>query len=446
MATPGANLDALANLQADELRKIIESPQGMAASRTEGTPTPTTPQRPPTPDTAAGEEEAIMWEQVGTSHVPLLVRPPTRHLPPHEPTNERTLEDQTIKNPPKPNSTLVEICSKQRRTNSLAAYPAIFDLQDDGGASRSERMNILASLPRKERPDLLVIVKKPTHHIRVLWGTEKLPFSYSNRTALDGHIVAFSRDIVTGDTPPTIAINDDWWNLEDHPVQSQPKVASEINKIRPEDPCIPQVVTGAETAHIPQACITPLVLSHPLLTAPYLSLDSAYTLLLARVTAWNWDAPLAPLMTWLRASLYQACPGVNSLPPLKLADKITVSHQTLQRHLVPRTRAQPATPAPTYIVQQAQPVDQATPPKKKNPAERWDLQAPSLYRLANVQGPEELSQIWKTLAPLTKEKARPAFKIACIESAQDLRCKAPCVTHAVVALLLGLHFFTEDPD
>ena len=236
MATPGANLDALANLQADELRKIIESPQGMAASRTEGTPTPTTPQRPPVPAKATGEEEAILREQVGTGHVPLPERPPTRPPPPQNPNNERTLEDQTINNPPKPESTLAEICSRQQRKNALAAYPTIFDLQDNGGATRSERMNILAPLPRQERPSLLVIVEEPTRHIRVLWGIEKPPFSYAKRTTLDGHIVAFYRNIVAGDTPPTIAIEGDWWNPEDHPVPSQLTAASKINKIRPEDP------------------------------------------------------------------------------------------------------------------------------------------------------------------------------------------------------------------
>ena len=66
-------------------------------------------------------------------------------------------------------------------------------------------------------PALLVIVEELTRHIRVLWGIEKLTFSYANRTALDGHIIAFSRDIVAGNTPPTIAIDDEWWNLEDHP-------------------------------------------------------------------------------------------------------------------------------------------------------------------------------------------------------------------------------------
>ena len=128
-----------------------------------------------------------------------------------------------------------DICSKQEKTNSLAAYPAIFDLQDDGGVTISERMNILAYLLRQERPALLVIVKEPTRHIRVLWGIKKLPFSYSNRTALVGHIIAFSRDIVAGNTLTTIAIDYKWCNLEYHPVPSQLTAASKINKIRPED-------------------------------------------------------------------------------------------------------------------------------------------------------------------------------------------------------------------
>ena len=76
----------------------------------------------------------------------------------------------------------------------------------------------------------------------------------------------------------------------------------------------------------------------------------------------------------------------------------------------------------------------------------WDLQAPYLYRLVNVQGPEDLPDTWKTLAPLSKEKAWTASKMACRERARALRCKAPLVTHAVAFLLLGIHFHTEDPD
>ena len=80
--------------------------------------------------------------------------------------------------------------------------------------------------------------------------------------------------------------------------------ATEVSNIRPEDHSIPGGVAGAKRASIPLACIAPLALTHTLLNAPYMSLAAAYTLLSARTTAWNWDAPLAPLMIWLRASLY----------------------------------------------------------------------------------------------------------------------------------------------
>ena len=92
-------------------------------------------------------------------------------------------------------------------------------------------MNILASLPQQERPALLIIVKEPTRHIRVLWGIEKLPFSYANRTALDGRIFAFSRDIVSGNTPPTIATDKEWWNNKDRCVPTEQKANSEVSKL-----------------------------------------------------------------------------------------------------------------------------------------------------------------------------------------------------------------------
>ena len=72
--------------------------------------------------------------------------------------------------PPSPASTFAEVCSKQQRTNSLAAYPAIFDLQDNNVTTTSERMNILAYLPQQERPALLIIIEELMRHIRVLWG------------------------------------------------------------------------------------------------------------------------------------------------------------------------------------------------------------------------------------------------------------------------------------
>ena len=56
MATLGVNLEALANLQEDDLRKLIESLQGLAAASTWDDTTPTAPQTPHIPATTAGEE------------------------------------------------------------------------------------------------------------------------------------------------------------------------------------------------------------------------------------------------------------------------------------------------------------------------------------------------------------------------------------------------------
>ena len=155
---------------------------------------------------------------------------------------------------------------------------------------------------------------------------------------------------MAGETPPTIEISNEWWDLEDRPVPSQKTAATEVSKLRLEDHSISEEVTGAEREIIPLACIAPLSLIHPLLSAPYMSQAAAYVLLSARTTVWNWDAPLAPLMKWLRAYLYQMCPGVKSLPSLDMSNHITVGRQTLQRQLVPRIPAGPATPSPTYIV------------------------------------------------------------------------------------------------
>ena len=224
----------------------------------------------------------------------------------------------------------------------------------------TERMDILASLPQPERPALLIIIEEPTRHIRVLWGIKKLPYSYANKIALDGRVVAFSRDIVAGNTPPTIAVDKKWWDKDDLPVPTETVADHEVAKLQPRDTSIPEASPGAATISLPHACIAPLTLAHLILTAPYLSPAAAYALLAARV-----DAPLKPLMTWLRASLYAARPGVTSPPPLELSDHITVSRQNMLKATVPCTPSSPAAPAPTYIIQ-IQPASQVAPATKNN--------------------------------------------------------------------------------
>ena len=78
MAAPGASLEALTKFQADEIEKIIESLQGIAAART-GT-IPTAPQSPKISAVTTGEEEEILWEQVITGYAPPQEAP--QEIPP----------------------------------------------------------------------------------------------------------------------------------------------------------------------------------------------------------------------------------------------------------------------------------------------------------------------------------------------------------------------------
>ena len=173
------------------------------------------------------------------------------------------------------------------------------------------------SLTLQEQPALLSIVYVPPRHLQVLWGLKKLPFSYANKAALDRHIVAFSRNVVAGATPPTVTINPNWWDLEYHLVVSPRTAATEVEKFTNNSAAV------AEQAGILISLIDPLTFVRPLLTAPYLTPAAAYTLLAAQVAAWIWDAPLAPLMKCLRVSLSKLCSRISFLSPLNMSKHIT---------------------------------------------------------------------------------------------------------------------------
>ena len=146
-ATSGMNLDAIASLQADELQKLIESLQGLAASRQE-------PARQPPVHTATTlAEEEIRGEQMVAGQLPVSEDPQTRPPPTNNPVITQPPERENPQSDPRPPpqvATFAEVCSQQQRTYALAAYPAIFDLQESDITTTTERIDILASLPQKE--------------------------------------------------------------------------------------------------------------------------------------------------------------------------------------------------------------------------------------------------------------------------------------------------------
>ena len=166
MSMEGMNIDTISSLQADDLQKFIKSLQGLSASSQEST-------RQPHVHTATTVvEEKIRLEQMETGRPPVSEEPHTRPPPTHNPVSTQTLEienPQSDPGPPPQVATFAEVCIQQQRTDSLAAYPAIFDLQESNSTKMAERIDILAPLPQHERPSLLVILDEPTCHIRVLW-------------------------------------------------------------------------------------------------------------------------------------------------------------------------------------------------------------------------------------------------------------------------------------
>ena len=137
---------------------------------------------------------------------------------------------------------------------------------------------------------------------------------------------------------------------------------------------------------------------------------------------------------------------VVSLPPLDMDDHITIVRQRLQNQMVPSAPQAHTMPSMCIFHNQPHQTASPTPPKKNTPSENWDLQVMALLRITNVPAIENMSEIWHTPTPLTKEKAIPSLEISCREIARALICKAPRVTHTATVLLLDLHFYTEDPN
>ena len=116
-ATEIMNLDAIASLQADELQKLIESLQGLAASRQEPT------RQPPVQTAIPPAEEEIRWEQLGAERLLASEEPQARPPPTQNTVSTQPLARESTQSDPHPQpqvATFAELCSQQQRTDSLA--------------------------------------------------------------------------------------------------------------------------------------------------------------------------------------------------------------------------------------------------------------------------------------------------------------------------------------
>ena len=156
----------------------------------------------------------------------------------------------------------------------------------------------------------------------------------------------------------------------------------------------------------------PLALTHPLLTAPYMSPDAASTLLSSRTAAWNWDAPLEPLLRWLRAFLYQTLPGVKYLSPLEMANHITARHQTLQKQLILASPQSLSHHPQRILCTKHKKSPRQRPPRRKSHQSVGTCRPRQCTGSHNFRVQKISQKSGIPYPPFTKEKTQPAFKIA----------------------------------
>ena len=81
-------------------------------------------------------------------------------------------------------------------------------------------------------PSVLVLMKEP-RHLRVLWGSEKQPRSYSQPLYFYGEVVAFTLDVVECMLPFTIHINHKWWEPQDRRIVLMATAATYLLALTP---------------------------------------------------------------------------------------------------------------------------------------------------------------------------------------------------------------------
>ena len=79
------------------------------------------------------------------------------------------------------------------------------------------------------------------------------------------------------------------------------------------------------------------------------------------------------------------------------------------------------------------------------PTEQWVAELRSLLQVCNVITAAQLPEIWKTIAPLKKNRAQAAMEAACRRIADGLRFRPLRIPHVVAVMVTKLAFHTEDP-
>ena len=70
-------------------------------------------------------------------------------------------------------------------------------------------------MPLGERLPLVLCLKDPKPHIRVLWGAQVLTPYFAQPAPEDGKFLAFARNIRLGLLPATVVVQPEWFTAVD---------------------------------------------------------------------------------------------------------------------------------------------------------------------------------------------------------------------------------------
>ena len=80
------------------------------------------------------------------------------------------------------------------------------------------------------------------------------------------------------------------------------------------------------------------------------------------------------------------------------------------------------------------------------PAERWGADLRSLLQVCYARTAAQLLEIWRTVAPLDKDRARAVMEAACQRTIKILRFRHLHIPNALVVMVIVLAFHTKDVD
>ena len=136
--------------------------------------------------------------------------------------------------------------------------------------------------------------------MQVIWGIERLVWSLSNPSWLDGKTVAFARYVAEGMLTPTVLVETEWWDIGDTEVISDAKAATALLGSSPTDSTIPGDAATSKNHMLPIAYLAPLRLMVPLLTSIFLPPIVAYVLVNTKAESLQLTETVHLLLAWLK--------------------------------------------------------------------------------------------------------------------------------------------------